>query len=342
MSALTKLLAGCMPGFKDYLNSSGIEKEPVEESDDEEVYNNNSSSSDSSSEFDEDEEMEEVTYPTIQIFGHGWDPSDSDEELGYPSYKKVLSTDVGIDMVEVYGLGHRGPYIECVDDDLSKNVTYMDYNTIPNLLISIADFKDSYNLSVFNFGILINGQDVTKNWLEHNTSFFTLKEFIQAYNTVYTDGYYLEVHTGRVPLNKLDMSMLPSYVIKTPMADEVIYEYNKEHNVFTAYNMETMDDLLKDYPVKNVLDWDASFDSVDSFPWSRLNEDIPMTNYDTSITPPPLPSPPLLDTSIPSQQMSESSLPSLISIPPPGSYDWDAYNDYDKNRIRILDEEYYN
>jgi hypothetical protein len=223
-------------------------------------------------------------YPIIHVFGHGWDPTDDDHSLYAAGYKKVSSGD--IDNVWLYGLEYRGPYIECADDNTDDNVVRFDNHKVPNLLISLADFKGSVASKLYRFGIWCDNVDQTSKWLEQNTSIFTLKDLVRSYNEVYPDGYYLELHVSRIPLREFDYTKLPSYVQYTVTANEMVHEYSTEEwrkyydNNDKYSNSLSMSDGSESVEVvyDPVFDSDKSYDmtratsvsseSVDEFPES--------------------------------------------------------------------------
>lgn len=259
------------------LNTSNIDSVPLDQYI--EYYNSNF---DYSKEYDSKEHYSDIdgvipfkeSYPTIRVYGHGWDPTDSDNELTYPSYKKVNS--LNMDLAYISALSTRSPYIECEDDDVSKNVELLDWCRIPNMLISICDFKNALPHN-FKFGIYDYDNDtgnelyINNWWLETmgQCSVFTLKELVCNLNEYYQDGYNLELHMGRMSLLEFKGTDMPDYVQFSDMANELMYEYSKDNINFVYlpripyidnnsiddnYSIITqLDDLMLD---SKKLDWD--------------------------------------------------------------------------------------
>jgi hypothetical protein len=175
-------------------------------------------------------------YPVIRVYGHGWDPSNNNSELSHPSYKKVSS--VNLDVAWISALTNRVPYIECEGDDVSKNVELLDCQCVPNMVISISDFKDEppHNYKFGIYELYSDGSEGYINywWLEElgQCSVFTLKELVRELNVYYPDGYNLELHMGRQPLMEFDGLRLPNYVQYSDMVNELMYEYSLEHPSF--------------------------------------------------------------------------------------------------------------
>lgn len=190
---------------------------------------------------DYDENYDYDKYPIIRLFGHGWDPSKSDEELVNPSWKKVNSID--LDVAWVYSLPYRSAYIEFPEDNVSDNVEQLDSNLVPNMMISISDFKginSKYN-SLYKFGIweVTNSieTDITNGWLHEGTSVFTLREIIRHLNVLYPNGYHLELHMGRNNLSEFKSCELPDYVQYSDEATQMLYEHTNELYVQESYRI---------------------------------------------------------------------------------------------------------
>ena len=175
---------------------------------------------------DYDEDYDYDKYPIIRIFGHGWDASKDNQDLKNNSWKRVNAID--IDLAWVYGLPERTPYIECEGDFVSENVVGYDYDMVPNMLISISDFKNMPKYTPFKFGIweVTNTTeiDITNRWTEENTSIFTLREIIRFLNNIYPNGYHLELHMGRNHATEFDEEKMPEYV-----------QYSKEAEQYLMY-----------------------------------------------------------------------------------------------------------
>lgn len=161
--------------------------------------------------------------PVIRVFGHGWDPTDSDDDLMYPGFQKV--SPLLLDGVEVYGLGHRNIYVECQDDDPDVQVVKLPTESVPNLMVSIANFKDTFNSDKYKFGIWMDNVNYTPQWLECYMSVFTLRELLVHFNQLLPRGYYLQLNTSRVPLRQFDAYQLPKYVGYTTQTNDYLREY---------------------------------------------------------------------------------------------------------------------
>lgn len=204
-----------------------------------------------------DDEQTNTTfdYPVIRAYGHGWDPTEDDSELEYPSYKKVSSNYT--DMCCISALKHRGPYIECEGDDVSENVEWLAWDKIPNMIISIFDFKDeppnSYKFGLYE--LLQDGSEINFNewWLSERgqSGVFTLKELVYELNMYYPNGYYLELHMGRTPLFEFNNTDLPYHIKYSDMTNDVLYEYSLDHPSFdylpkiNYYQEHVFDDYVK-------------------------------------------------------------------------------------------------
>lgn len=195
---------------------------------------------------DYDENYDYDKYPIIRIFGHGWDASKDDEDLMNNSWKRVNAID--LDLAWVYGLPERTPYIEFEDDDVSDNVVDYEENMVPNMLISISDFKYMPKYTPFRFGIweVTNTTEIniTHRWLQENTSIFTLRDIVRFLNNIYPEGYHLELHMGRNPVHDFDENKIPEHV-----------QYSEEAEQYLEYADNT--DTETDKSTNSVMDMES-------------------------------------------------------------------------------------
>lgn len=189
-------------------------------------------------------------YPTVQVFGHGWDPTVNDDELIYPGIAKVTSGE--LDVTEIYGLRDRVKYNPNLSnyDDV---ITFWEYDNVPNLLISTKNLLSNLS-STATMGFYVNGIDYTTKFQQQGISdVVTLKEIVRFLNRYFPEGYYLELHTDRTTIKDFSFDLLHYTTIVSPSADELVYEMKGQSSA-GLFNLYPPVDSYQDLNIQPI-DW---------------------------------------------------------------------------------------